>query len=65
VLVQSRHFAAAIGTPLLSFVVGAIVGEVTTFALLCDLGILTAVSGMPFGGAAFGVCAAAAATYRT
>ena len=64
-LVESRHFAAVAGTPLLSFVVGSIFGEVTTFTLLCDLGILTAVSGMPFGGAVFGVCAAAAATYRT
>ena len=65
VLIQSRHFAALTETPLLSFVIGAIVGEVTTFALLIDLGILTAVTGMPFGGAVFGVCAALAATYRT
>jgi hypothetical protein len=65
VLVERRHFAAVTGTPLLSFVVGAIVGEVTTVTLLWELGAGLAVGGMPFGGAVLGVCAALAATYRT
>ena len=66
VLVESRHFAAVTGTPLLSFVAGALVDEVATVSLLRDLGALTAVGGMPFGGAVLGVCAEMAADpYRT
>ena len=43
---------------LLTFVLGALVGEISTLVLLWDLGQLIALSGMPFGGAVVGVCAA-------
>ena len=65
-LFADTRFLPSVGrTPLLSFVLASIVGEVATFALLLDFGMFIAVTGMPFGGALVGLCASRAALHRT